>query len=83
MKTFKRTCNKLNKILDNRPESQSEFIDTINEIIDNEVFQCGGDLYWNRELFIDCGTDDELCRKICNRRQKCKYLERYIDTLNR
>lgn len=64
MKTFKRTCNKLNKILDNRPESQSEFIDTINEIIYNEVFQCNGGLYWNRELFIDCDGDDELCRKM-------------------
>lgn len=64
MKTFKRTCNKLNKILDNRTESRSEFIDTINEIIFKEVFECDGDLYWNRELFIDCGTDDELCQKM-------------------
>jgi hypothetical protein len=64
MKTFKRTCNKLNKILENRPESRSEFIDTINEIIYNEVFNCKGGLYWNRELFIDCGTDAELCRKM-------------------
>lgn len=64
MKTFKRTCNKLNKILDNRPESQSEFIDTINEIIYNEVFQSGGSIYWSRELFIDCGGDDVLCRKM-------------------
>lgn len=64
MKTFKRTCNKLNKILNNRPDSQREFINTINEIIYNEVFQCGGGLYWNRELFIDCNADDELCRKM-------------------
>jgi hypothetical protein len=64
MKTFKRTCNKLNKILENRPESRSEFIDTINEIIYNEVFNYKGGLYWNRELFIDCGTDVELCRKM-------------------
>ena len=63
-KTFKRTCNKLNKILDNRLESQSEFINTINKIIYKEVFQCNGDLYWGRELFIDCGADDELCRKM-------------------
>ena len=64
MKTFKRTCNKLNKILNNRPENRKEFIDTINEIIYNEVFQCGGGLCWNRELFIDCSADDELCRKM-------------------
>ena len=64
MKTFESTCNKLNKILENRPENQDEFIAKINEIIYNEVFQCGGGLYWNRELFIDCGADDELCRKM-------------------
>lgn len=64
MKTFKRTCSKLNKILEDRPEDQHEFIDTINEIIYKEVFQCGGRLYWNRELFIDCGADCELCRKM-------------------
>ena len=64
MKTFKRTCNKLNKILENRPESKSKFIDTINEIIYKEVFQCNGGLYWGRELFIDCCGSDELCRKM-------------------
>lgn len=64
MKTFKRTCNKLNKILENRPESKSNFIDTINEIIYKEVFQCNGNLYWSRELFIDCCGSDELCRKM-------------------
>ncbi len=64
MKTFKRTCNKLNKILDNRPENKSEFIDTINEIIDKEVFECNGGLYWNQELFIDCRADDVLCQKM-------------------
>lgn len=64
MKTFASTCSKLNKILENRSENQEEFINTINEIIYNEVFQCGGCLYWNRELFIDCHTDDELCRKM-------------------
>lgn len=63
MKTFESTCSKLNKILENRPEKQDEFITKINEIIDKEVFECNGDLYWNRELFINCGSD-ELCRKM-------------------
>ena len=64
MKTFKCTCNKLNKILETRPENQSEFLNTINDIIYKEVFECNGGLYWNRELFIDCGLDDKLCRKM-------------------
>ena len=34
MKIFESTCNKLNKILENRPEKQDEFIAKINEIID-------------------------------------------------
>ena len=63
-KVFKSTCDKLNKLLENRPESKREFIDAVNEIIYKEVFQCNGSLYWNRELFIDCGTNDELCRKM-------------------
>ena len=64
MKTIESTCKKLNKILENRPESKNEFVSKINEIIYKEVFEYNGGLYWNRELFIDCGADDELCRKM-------------------
>lgn len=64
MKTFKRTCNKLNKILENRPEDREKFIGTINDIIFNEVFSKGGSLYWSRELFIGCDGNDELCQKM-------------------
>ena len=48
MKIFESTCNKLNKILENRPEKQDEFIAKINEIIDKEVFGCNGGLgkFW-------------------------------------
>ena len=63
-KTFESICDKLNKLLENHLENQNEFIDNINEIIHKEVFQCNGNLYWNRELFIDCGADNELCRKM-------------------
>jgi hypothetical protein len=64
---FQRTCNKLNKILDNRPENQKEFIDIINDIIEKEVFNKGGNLYWGRELFIDSNFDTEECRKKIHR----------------
>ena len=63
MNTFIQTCNKLNNILDNRPENRDEFIKAINEIIFNEVYQKHGSLYWDRKLFINCNCDDELCRK--------------------
>ena len=45
MKIFESTCSKLNKILENRPKKQDEFITKINEIIDKEVFGCNGGLY--------------------------------------
>ena len=67
MKTFIRVCNKLNKILDNRPENKVEFIDKINHIIEEEVFSKGGDLYWERELFIDSNFDTEKCREMIHR----------------
>ena len=63
MPKFNRVCTKLNKILDNRPEDRKEFIQKINDIIFTEVFNKGGNLYWDRELFIDCNCDSELCRE--------------------
>ena len=64
---FKRVCNKLNKILENRPENKEKFINMINDIFFNEVFNAGGDLYWDRELFINCNCDSEKCRKMIHR----------------
>ena len=64
---FQRVCNKLNKILDNRLENREEFIDMINDIINKEVFEKGGDLYWSRELFIDSNFDTEKCREMIHR----------------
>lgn len=67
MTKFQRVCNKLNKILDNRTENREEFIDVINGIIEKEVFNKGGDLYWSREIFIDSNCDTEECRKKIHR----------------
>lgn len=61
MKTFESTCNKLNNILSDLSE---DYILKINLIIDKEVFYEGGGLYWDRELFIDCYGDDNLCKKL-------------------
>lgn len=64
---FQKVCNKLNNILENRPENREEFIAMINDIIFKQVFDKGGELYWSRELFIDCNCDSEKCRKMINR----------------
>lgn len=58
---FQKACNELNKVLSNRTEN---FVSIINDIIYKKVFQKGGNLYWGRELFIDCNADDELCREM-------------------
>ena len=58
---FQKTCDKLNEILSDLPE---DYILKINLIIDKEVFYEGGGLYWDRELFIDCYGDDNLCKKL-------------------
>lgn len=64
MKPFKITCLKLNKILENRPERRDDFIKALNTIIHNEAFNCSGGLYWNRELFIYCRANTDLCRRM-------------------
>ena len=61
---FTKVCNELNKILDNRPESKIDFIDTINDIIYKKVFQKGGDLYFNRQIWIECNCNEDCCRRL-------------------
>lgn len=64
MKT-KRICNKLNKLISEKKEG---FIDEVNKII-YELYQKGGEMYWDREVWIDNNFDDK----------KCKDLVRYTD----
>ncbi len=64
MKT-KQICNKLNKLISEKKES---FIDEVNKII-YELYQRGGEMYWDREVWIDNNFDDK----------KCKDLVRYTD----
>jgi hypothetical protein len=37
-------------------------VDELNEIMHKEVFQKGGDLYFDRELFISLECDDDKVR---------------------
>ena len=54
MKT-KRICNKLNKLISEKKEG---FIDEVNKII-YELYQKGGEMYWNREVWINNNCDDK------------------------
>lgn len=57
---FQKACDALNNILQNKPDN---FVDLINDIIYNKVFRKGGELYWKRELYIDCDCNTEKCRE--------------------
>lgn len=53
-------CKEMNKIFDRRNEN---FIDELNAVMD-KVFALGGDLYWDRELYIDCNCNNEEAQKL-------------------
>ena len=60
MKRFIKECKKLNKILFERKDG---FRDELNAVI-NKVYEKGGCLYWDREIYIDCNGDDEKMRAL-------------------
>lgn len=53
---FKSVCKKLNKILSERKKG---FIDKINKIMEEEVFNKGGNLYFDRDVYMKCDCDDK------------------------
>ena len=65
----KSICNKLNKLIS---EKKDGFIDNINAII-NELYQKGGALYWDRQIYIDCNSDDERMRSLVTRTDKVEF----------
>lgn len=65
-KNYKSICRKLNKILSERKEG---FIDKINKIMEEEVFNKGGDLYFDRDVYLKYDCDDEKVRS-CVRESK-------------
>ena len=58
---YQQVCDRLNSILDSRPD---DFIDQVNDIIYEEVFQKEGDLYVNRQLYIENGFDTDKAKKL-------------------
>ena len=48
-------CDKLNKLIFEKKEG---FIDEVNKII-YELYQKGGEMYWNREVWIDNNCDEK------------------------
>lgn len=69
MKT-KRICNKLNKLIFEKEEG---FIDEVNKII-YDLYQKGGAMYWNREVWIDNNCDDERCKDLVRNTDKVMFV---------
>ena len=69
MKT-KRICNKLNKLISEKKEG---FIDEVNKII-YELYQKGGEMFWNREVWIDNNCDDKKCRDLVRYTDKVMFV---------
>lgn len=59
-RNYNRTCDKINKLLS---EGKKNLVDELNEIMYKEVFQKGGNLYFDRELFILLDGDDYRIKK--------------------
>lgn len=66
IKVGKRICNKLNKLI---PCKTQEDIDNLTSMLedifahdDNDLYY--NELYWDRELYIDCGCNIDNCNKM-------------------
>lgn len=66
IKVGKRICNKLNKLI---PCKTQEDIDNLKSILedifehdDNDLYY--NQIYWDRELYIDCGCNFDNCKKM-------------------
>ena len=66
IKVGKRICNKLNKLI---PCKTQEDIDKLTSMLedicahdDNDLYY--NQLYWDREVYIDCGCNNDNCNKM-------------------
>ncbi len=53
-------CKEMNKIIS---ENKSNRIDLLNEVM-NKVYSDGGQLYWNRDVYIICNGDDKTMKDL-------------------
>lgn len=58
---FKSVCKKLNKILS---EKKEDYVDEINKIMDEDVFAKGGELYFDRDVYLSYDCDSEKVRSV-------------------
>ena len=63
-------CDRLNCLIDKKEEG---FIDEVNEII-KEIYNLGGEMYWDRQIYIDCNFDDETMHDLVVSSDKVKFV---------
>lgn len=66
---MKRLCKKLNKII---AEKKEGFIDELNKLI-ADLYEQGGEMYWDRDIFIDCNGDDERMRDLVRKTDSVQF----------
>ena len=64
-------CKNLNKLID---EKKDGFIDEVNAII-AKVYEDGGAMYWDREIFIDFNGDDEKMKDLVRKSNKVHFFQ--------
>jgi hypothetical protein len=63
-------CETLNNILEKREE---DFVDKLNYELAC-MFEQGYNLYFNRQIYIDCGFNDDAMHDLVIKTNKCKFV---------
>ena len=63
---IQKACDRLNEAISEKKEG---FLDVVNLIM-NQIYQEGGGLYWDRDIFIDCNGEDERLRHLVRKSDK-------------
>lgn len=55
-----KACDRLNEVISEKKEG---FLDVVNLIM-NQIYQEGYEMFWDREIFIDCNGEDKKMRDL-------------------
>lgn len=69
MDKMQKYCDELNEIIKN---NQEDMVAKLNDVM-YKVFQDGGNLYWHRDVFIDCNGNDDRMKKLVTTTDKVHF----------
>lgn len=70
---IQKACDRLNDAISKKKEG---FLDVVNLIM-NQIYQEGGELYWDRDIFIDCNGDEEKMKNLIRHSDKVLFKPTY------